>query len=114
MDQERARELLERERQRIMNALRKLTPGGDGELADQDQHLADQGSELYQNELDEALVEQLRRELDEVERAEQRLAEGTYGLSIESGQPIPDERLEANPTAERTTEEEQRFERRGG
>ena len=43
-----------------------------------------------------------------VERAEARLAAGTYGLSIESGSPIPDERLEAVPTAERTVEEEAR------
>ena len=41
-----------------------------------------------------------------MERAEARLAAGTYGLSIESGKPIPDERLEAVPTAERTVEEE--------
>ena len=43
-----------------------------------------------------------------LERAEARLAAGTYGLSIESGEPIPDERLEIVPTAERTVAEEQR------
>jgi DnaK suppressor protein len=53
--------------------------------------------------------------LPPLERAEQRLAAGTYGLSIESGQPIPDERLEALPTAERTVEEERTLaEGRGG
>jgi DnaK suppressor protein len=41
-----------------------------------------------------------------VDRAEARLAAGTYGLSVESGTPIPDERLEAVPTAERTVDEE--------
>ena len=46
-----------------------------------------------------------------MERAEGRLAAGTYGLSIESGEPIPDERLEALPNAERTAEEQERFER---
>jgi DnaK suppressor protein len=45
-----------------------------------------------------------------VVRAEQRLAAGTYGLSIESGEPIPDARLEAVPTAERTAAEQARFE----
>ena len=39
-----------------------------------------------------------REELAAVERDEQRLAAGMYGLSIESGEPIPDERLEAVPT----------------
>lgn len=42
----------------------------------------------------------------EVAGAEARLAAGTYGLSFESGEPIPDERLESVPTAERTVEEE--------
>ncbi len=48
----------------------------------------------------------LREQLAAVERAEARLAAGTYGLSIESGERIPDERLELRPTAELTTEEE--------
>ena len=63
-------------------------------------------SDLYQDELDEGLADDLRRQLDAVERAEARLAAGTYGLSVESGTPIPDERLEALPTAELTADEE--------
>ncbi len=56
-------------------------------------------------------MEDLRKELTAVERAEARLAEGTYGLSVESGEPIPDGRLEARPTAERTVEEQERYDR---
>ena len=52
-----------------------------------------------------------RRELDAVERAEKRIDAGTYGLSVLSGEPIPEERLEAYPTAERTVDEQRRFER---
>ena len=63
-------------------------------------------SELYQAEFDEGLEDDLREQLAAVERAEARLAAGTYGRSIESGKPIPDERLEVVPTAERTVEEE--------
>ena len=37
---------------------------------------------------------------------------GTFGFSVDSGAPIPDERLEASPTAELTFEEEQRAEGR--
>ena len=40
---------------------------------------------------------------------EQRLAEGTYGLSVESGKPIPDGRLELIPWAERTADEQQKI-----
>jgi DnaK suppressor protein len=105
MDPDRARELLAAERERIERALRRLGHQDTGEEAD-DQDPGNLASELYQDELDAGLAEDLRDELAAVERAEARLADGTYGLSIESGKPIPDERLEALPTAERTADEE--------
>jgi len=107
MNPDRARELLSAERQRIERALGRLGHQDTGEEAD-DIDPGNLASELYQDELDEGLADDLREELAAVERAEARLAAGTYGLSIESGQPIPDERLEALPTAERTAEEEAR------
>ena len=57
--------------------------------------------------LDTGLAEDLAEQLAAVERAEARLAAGAYGLSVDSGAPIPDARLEALPTAERTVEEQQ-------
>jgi DnaK suppressor protein len=110
VDAERARELLAKERQRIERALAEQAGGGDGELSTVDQHLGDQGTELYNDEFEAGLRERLLNELAAVERAEARIDEGTYGLSVESGEPIPDERLEAMPTAERTAEEQGRFE----
>ena len=106
MDPDRARELLAAERTRIERALAKLGHEDTGEPTDEDP--GNLASDLYQDELDEGLADDLREELAAVERAEARLAAGTYGLSIESGKPIPDERLEALPTAERTVEEEAR------
>ena len=111
MDPDRARALLERERTRIEKALADLAPQDTGELSDLDTHLGDEASELYEEERDEGLSDDLRQQLAAVERAEERLADGTYGLSIESGEPIPDARLEAQPTAERTVEEQSRYER---
>ena len=105
MDDDRARELLATERERIERALGRLAHTDDAEPADE-YDPANLASDLYQDELDEGLAEDLRRQLDAVERAEARLAAGTYGLSIESGTPIPDERLEALPTAELTADEE--------
>src|SRR6266704_3510353 len=105
MDTDRARELLAAERTRIENALAHLKHEDDSEPADEEDP-ANLASDLYQDELDEGLSDDLREELAAVERAEARLAAGTYGLSIDSGKPIPDERLEAVPTAERTAEEE--------
>jgi DnaK suppressor protein len=112
MDPERARELLRRERERIERSLAERGGRQGDELSSHDQHLADQGTDLYADELDAGLRDQLTEELAAVERAEARLAAGTYGVSIESGAPIPDERLEAIPTAERTAEEQTRIERR--
>ena len=107
MDPDRARELLNAERRRIERALARLGHQDTGEEAD-DQDPGNLATDLYQDELDEGLADDLREELAAVDRAEARLAAGTYGLSVESGEPIPDERLEAIPTAERTTEEEAR------
>jgi DnaK suppressor protein len=105
VDPDRAHELLAAERERIERALVRLGHEDTGEPADEEDP-ANLASDLYQDELDEGLADDLREELAAVERAEARLAAGTYGLSIESGTPIPDERLEARPTAERTAEEE--------
>jgi DnaK suppressor protein len=106
MDSDRARLLLAAERERIERALSRLGHEDDSEPADEFDP-ANQASDLYQDEFDEGLEDDLRNQLSAVERAEQRLAAGTYGLSVESGQPIPDERLEILPTAELTVEEEQ-------
>jgi DnaK suppressor protein len=114
VEPERAAALLGALRSRIERALAGRGAEDNGELSHQDQHLGDDASDLYQEELDEGLRSRLQDELDAVKRAEERLASGAYGLSVESGVPIPDERLEANPTAERTAEEQNRFERRGG
>jgi DnaK suppressor protein len=111
MDSDRARELLRRERERIEKTLAERAELDDGELTTRDQHLGDQAADLYDDELSAGLREQLTEQLAAVERAEQRLAAGTYGLSVESGDPIPDDRLEAYPTAERTAAEETRLER---
>ncbi|MBV8396461.1 MAG: hypothetical protein JO064_09425 [Actinobacteria bacterium] len=108
MDSERARELLAAERARIEGALARLGHVDDGEEND-DIDPGNLASNLYQDEFDSGLAEDLREQLAAVERAEARLAAGTYGISVESGEPIPDERLEAHPTAERTAEEERRY-----
>jgi DnaK suppressor protein len=105
MDADRARELLAAERVRIERSLARTRRQDDGEPADEFDP-ANLASDLYQDELDEGRAADLREQLAALERAEERLAAGTFGLSVESGEPIPDERLEAIPTAERTADEE--------
>jgi DnaK suppressor protein len=105
MDADRARQLLADERARVEGAIAELGPDAAGDRDEPD----DRGSEdLYQQEFDVGRAADLQEQLAAVERAEARLAEGTYGLSVESGEPIPDARLEAVPTAERTVDEEER------
>jgi RNA polymerase-binding transcription factor len=115
MDRRRARKLIAAERERIEQELSQLTHPDEAtaaETAEFDE--SDRARELLQDELDEGRREDLKEQLAAVERAEQRLAAGTYGLSIQSGEPIPDERLEAIPTAELTvTEAEERSRRLG-
>jgi RNA polymerase-binding transcription factor len=105
VDPDRAAELLRAERLRIERALVTRRHQDDAEEPDV-QDPGNLGSDLYQDELDEGLRSDLEAQLAAVERAEQRLAAGTYGLSVESGERIPDERLEIHPTAELTVEEE--------
>lgn len=104
MDPERARELVAAERARIEQQLAELGRGGIDREEEFD--TGDQAADLYQEELDESRERDLHEQLRAVERAERRLADGTYGLSVESGARIPDERLEALPLAELTVEEE--------
>jgi DnaK suppressor protein len=105
MDADRARDLLASERARLQRAIASIAHEDDPEPAD-DVDQGDLASDLYQEEFDEGLAEDLRGQLAAVERAEARLSAGTYGLSILSGKPIPDDRLEAIPAAELTVEEE--------
>ena len=69
----------------------------DGELADYDQHIADQGTETFEQELDETTDMILEEEERRVKEAQERLAEGKYGICVVCGEEIPAERLEAMP-----------------
>ncbi len=112
MDDRRARELVSAERTRI----ERLLGVSDAEIVDdeglggQQTGETDSGSALATTMVDVALEADLREMLEAVERAEARLAAGAYGRSIESGARIPDARLEAEPLAERTVEEQRRAE----
>lgn len=71
----------------------------------------DMSREIFNREMDATIGEQVEQRLEIIDRALQKIEEGTYGLSDISGEPIPRGRLEAVPEAIRTVEEQQRFER---
>ena len=103
MDAEHARARLAEERTRIEGELKEhVEPDTSSEPEDS----GDEANELEQAGTDGALVEDLKRNLEEIGRAEQRLEDGSYGKSVVSGDPIPDERLEAIPWADRNVGEE--------
>ena len=115
MDDARARELLNAERRRVSQLIAAMDEAGtaDRTAADQPGDMFDSAEPLITEGGDDAVRVQLTERLAAVERAEQRLADGTYGYSVRSGQPIPDDRLEADPTAELTIEEARQAPRPG-
>ncbi len=108
MDVERARALLATERDEVRKLLSETEAAGreDRDSEDQtDADIDDPAQSLTQQGMDDAIAESLRNRLATLDRAQQRLTDGTYGRSVQSGQPIPDARLEADPAAELTVEE---------
>jgi DnaK suppressor protein len=107
MDIERARVLLETEEARLRDQVASLgaadTSTGTGGEDPGDS--GDQGQDLTSRGTDALVQEDLEVRLRTVRRAMQRLEDGTYGVSVRSGRPIPDGRLEADPAAELTVEE---------
>jgi DnaK suppressor protein len=107
MDDDIAKELLRAERLRTERLLSELddSVNADRVAADQPGDMFDSAEPLTTQEADDSVQAQLLSRLAAIDRAETRLEAGTYGYSVRSGQPIPDDRLEADPTAELTVEE---------
>jgi DnaK suppressor protein len=107
MDDTTAAALLYAEKARVLDLLRDATVVGEeeregaSELGDRD----DPATSLTSEEQDNAVTEQLQERLAAIERAEQRILDGTYGRSVRSGAIIPDDRLEADPAADLTADE---------
>jgi DnaK suppressor protein len=108
VDDERAKELLDAERARLEQLLGESDRAAQADRAAEDEEAGgiDNSAEALTTEgTDNAIAASIREQLQALERAESRLAAGTFGRSLRSGQPIPDERLEANPMAELTVDE---------
>ena len=102
MDRAHARALLAGERARLERLLAAGSGAADGaEVGDE----VDDADRRDATQTDTAVRRLLRARWAALERAEARLAAGSYGRSVRSGRPIPDERLEADPLAELTVEE---------
>jgi DnaK suppressor protein len=107
MDEQRARARLEEERTEVAALLEDTEQAGrqDRESEAETGDIADSAQPLAAEAQDDAIAESLRDRLATIDRALKRLDEGSYGRSVRSGVPIPDERLDADPAAELTVEE---------
>ena len=108
MDEDQARALVRAKRAEVQSLLETTEREGRQDRAAEDEQgadISDPAQPLTAQFENEAITASLRDRLAALDRAEQRLNNGTYGLSVESGLPIPDERLEADPAAELTIEE---------
>lgn len=119
-DQELDQQFVESQRERLVSLRDELVRIKEG-VADDERDLGeaegdtqfdsgDLSQDMFTREMDASIGEQVGRRLGEVDRALRKIEEGTYGLSDDSGEPIPWGRLEAIPEATRTVEEQQRFE----
>jgi DnaK suppressor protein len=119
MDEQQARARLEEERERLNRILEDLRADPEtesdvaavNELSAYDQHPGDVGTEVFEHEKNQSLVEQIQAELEEIEQAFHRLEAGTYGICQACGRPIPPERLEALPYARFCIEDQAKAER---
>jgi DnaK suppressor protein len=107
MESATARELLGAERLRVERLLTDMDAehGDDRAAANAPGDMFDSAEPLTKEGTDESIRAELQERLAAIRRAEQRLEDGSYGRSVRSGAPIPDDRLTADPAAELTVEE---------
>ena len=107
VDTERFRGILEEERRRVLDAISYLHEETPGSLADEteeivgnsDNHLGETATATLDREIDYSLEENSEQVLRSIDRALQRIDEGSFGICETCGQPISEERLEAIPYA---------------
>lgn len=109
MEPGKAKELLRSDRLRTQKLLAEVMAAGEADrsAADEPGDMFDSAQPLTDEGVDDSVVAEIQEHLAAIDRAEQRLEAGTYGYSVRSGLPIPDDRLEVDPSAELTVEEAQ-------
>ena len=92
-------------------ALRKSRTEAAGDLSTMPIHMADIGSDNFEQEFALGLMNSERKIVSEIVAALKRIEEGTYGVCEGTGNPIPRARLEANPWARYGVEYASQFEK---
>ncbi|GAB4253242.1 MAG: TraR/DksA C4-type zinc finger protein [Thermoleophilia bacterium] len=103
MDKGKARERLLEERRRLAREMEQFQDEFSESMEESteentyDQHMADVASPMYSRELDMSLEGNVRRMLDKIDRALEKIDEDTYGICDNCGRQIAEERLEVAP-----------------
>jgi DnaK suppressor protein len=116
------REFVEKQRERLQglrDELARMVEGleedqqdraeSEGDMTENDS--GDMSQSLFTREMDATVEQTMEKRLESVDRALQKVEEGTYGICDDTGEPIPRGRLEAMPEAVYTVEAQQRRER---
>jgi RNA polymerase-binding protein DksA len=106
------RELLLEKRREILGnvseiegeALRKSRLDASGDLSSMPIHMADLGTDNFDQEFSLELMDGERRLIVEIDDALNRITAGTYGICEGTGKPITKARLEAQPWARYSVE----------
>ena len=108
-------QLLERRAEIIgdVQALEAARTGNAGEISHMPLHMADVGSDNYEQEFMLGLMESERKTIIEIDQALLRIVDRTYGVCLDSGKPIGLPRLEAKPWAKYCIEVARERERHG-
>jgi len=114
VDENKARQRLEARRthlEQVLRAAESQAPldepqTGIGDPGGADQHTADAATDTLEREMALSMREATEGHLRDLDRAERRLEDGTYGICAVCQKPIPDGRLEAKPEAEYCVEHE--------
>jgi DnaK suppressor protein len=112
---EKQRERLEQLRDELARIVRGMEEDQRDRAEDEEDYTehdsGDMSQSLFTREMDATVEQMAEKRLQSVARALEKIEEGTYGLSDESGEQIPKGRLEAVPEAVYTVEEQQRREK---
>jgi DnaK suppressor protein len=117
------KEFVEKQRERLEELRAELTRMVEGLEEDQQDRAewagdmtendsGDMSQSLFTREMDATVEQTMEKRLESVDRALQKIEEGTYGICDDTGEPIPRGRLEAMPEAIYTVEAQQRRERK--
>ena len=117
IDIQQMRQRLEQKQQELQDSIARLTeahpqPVDAVEASDGPQDFEDVAVDFLEMQQEQSLLVNQQALLIEVQRAIERIDNGTYGKCVECGQPIPEKRLEALPWAARDVKCEEKLEQK--